>query len=63
MTRAHTNQIKTWDTGSSPCGSVAMNLTNIHEEEFNPWPRSVGWGSGIAEAVVQAGGYSSTSTP
>ena len=58
---------------SSHHGSAEMNLTSIHENTFDPWPRSVGWGpsvamscdvgSGIAVAVVQASSYSFNSTP
>ena len=36
--------------GSSCCGSVEMNPTSTHEDagSIDPWPRSVGQGSGVA---------------
>jgi len=35
--------------GSSHCGSTVTNPTSIHEDAGSiPWPRSVGYGSGVA---------------
>ena len=38
--------------GSSHCDSVVMNPTSIHEDGFNPWSHSLGYGSGV---VVSCG--------
>ena len=40
---------KTTTLRSSHCGAVETNLTGIHEDaDFDPWPFSVGRGSGVA---------------
>ena len=42
---------------SSPCGIAEMNPTSPWKCGFDPWPCSVGWGSGIADpAGIDAAG-------